>query len=293
MPKSKKQSKVGQYLYKILFFAVRWITELAGFIFIILKPVNLIGILLTIISIYYAQTQSGTNRLLFDIISAFIASISGGIVGYYIIDYFQQFSLKKKSIGAIRNLQLIKYKVTNISDRIVILLNNQNKRDFQEIDNLVQNVHKDILNSISDWGDVNPTSEAITDYYEIVNQKQKAIASLSDEKNELVDKLKILSEQKESIDKNKTGEIEKLSKEIDAKEDEIKGLKNQLNTFNFQNIGIASGTLASNVTPTLEYPSTFTSTSSTLYTKACLKCGNPYFPIGEPDSGLCSRCSAI
>lgn len=276
MSKNKKNPEVKEYLLYFLKVFLNWLIEILSFIFVILKPWNIIGLTITIFSIFYSQQQTGNNKLIFDIISAIFASITSGIITFYIIEYLQKSTLIKKSVGAIRNLQLIKFKITNVSERIKVLTGDQNKRDFQEIDNLVQNIHKDILNSISDWSDINPASEEITDYYELVSQKQKKIDLLENEKKELEKR------QGEAV-RIKSSEITKLSEDITKKEEEIEKLKKNLNDYTFSNIQ-ASGSLASGLNAGSVGFSNYNAGVK------CRNCGNFYQPYVWNDHGLCQNC---
>jgi len=276
-------------LQAIVFVITQWVKECVTFILIIIKPWNLLLIFITIGVIYYSQAQIGTNRLIFEIISAFLSSFTGGIITYYFIEFVGNSSLVRKSGGAIRNLQLIKYKVANINNRVVDLTTNNNKRDFEEVSNLVQNVNKDILNSIGDWRDVNPASDAIVDFYELVSQAESASRSKSRE-------IVLLEER---LNKAKEEEIPKLEKEIEKRNKELSEIQKNVYELNTRYVGYGSGSMASSasLSPPLSVP------SSQMYSggggsggvasarRTCRNCGRNYFNTSLLfDNGLCDSC---
>ena len=160
---------------------INWLYEWFGIIGMILRPISVVFIILSAVSLYFTQVQTGNNRLIFEILSSLIVAIAGGIISYYFIEHTGMTVVVKKSVGAIRNLQLIKSKIENINDRILKL----NIDKSGEVSNLVENIHKDILNSISDWGDVNPNAEYLTDYYEVISSTKKEVADLKKDVKEL------------------------------------------------------------------------------------------------------------
>ena len=153
----KSENKFSSILFGILITLALWLREFVLFITLLLKPLIIISFIFTVLIIWYSQTQKEANRLIFEIVATISSGVVGGLITNSVIEHFGNTILNKKSGGAIRNLQLIKYKVTNISKRLSELLTHQIRREFDEIDNLVQNVHKDIINSISDWSDINNT----------------------------------------------------------------------------------------------------------------------------------------
>lgn len=294
--KKIKKADYRTNLNAILFVATSWLKECVSLILLLFRPLTLISFVFTVWIIWYSQTQTDKSRLILEIIASVSSGIVGGIITNNIVEYFGNTILIKKSVGAIRNLQLIKYKVTNISNRIGNLININNNRDFEEVDNLVQNVHKDIINSIGDWGDVNPTSEAITDYYEMVAQREIEIKTIAKEKKEL-------EKQKNDLAEGETSEISKLSKDIEKKDTEINKLKKQLFDFNNKNIGIMSGSLISGTTGANYSPTGILGmtgptgpmgpsiNSNMNYPRACMNCNNIYTPSQYiPDSGYCENC---
>lgn len=253
---------------------------------VFMRPLTLISLVLILAILIYTQTQQGTNRLIFEI----IASVIGGIIGGLITEKFIQLTgnnyIVKKSIGAIRNLQLIKFKVANINERIGQLKGGVNERDFEEIENLVNNIHKDILNSIGDWGDVNPGSETIKDYYELLEVKQSEIKNLVNEK-------KNLERQRDDLESSKKAEKSKLGKEINDKEKEIEDLKSQVQKLSLQGIEIETGSFLSG--PSGTYPGTIVSGESSL--RKCSNCGIAYYPnllsSYVTADNLCDNCRRI
>ena len=257
------------------------IKEFAIYFYLLFKPPVLLLFILTLVVIFFAQKQSGDIRLFFDISAAILASILGGIITHYFIEYKGNTFLIKKSVSAIRNLQLLKTKVKNISKRISELRGKDNKRDSDEIENLVENVHKDILNSIGDWGDVNPQSETITDFYELIDSKEEEIKKIQKDK-------KILEEQKDSLNQDKKDEIARLEKEISGKNKEISNLSNQIYGLNQSNIGIVSGSVLSGASGS-QVQGTLSPVNK------CRNCGMAYFPSAlsgflSVGNDLCDDC---
>ena len=259
------------------------LVDFSFFISVLVRPVTLIVAVFTTLVLFYAQTQQNTNRVIFEIIAAVSGGILGGLITEKIIQLTGNSYIVKKSVGAIRNLQLIKFKVANVNERILVLKNKVNARDFEEIENLVDNIHKDILNSIGDWGDVNPNSEAIKDYYELLAQRQGEIKKVTKEKENLELKYKQL----ESIN---TEERAKLKKEIDDKEKKIDSLITQVDRLNKSGLEIETGSFLSS--PTISGVGTMS--GGTVSQQQCTNCRRFYIPTFlsqySTDPTLCDDC---
>lgn len=239
--KTKKNWKIN--LNEALYYLSSILKDFSIALHVLIKPLTLIAIVPTILLLIFTQSQTGTARLVLDIITAFCASIAGGLVTHYVIEYTGNSFLIRKSVGSIRNLQLIKFKTKNVTERITEFKKENNNRDFEEIDNLVSNINKDILNSISDWGDVNPNSEKVADFYELVSEREQEIKKVKSEKEDL-------EKQKASLAQDKQSEKEQLEKAISDKNSEIWELRNELRKFNRNNISIVSGSVLSNQSET-------------------------------------------
>lgn len=263
--------------------------DFAQLFYILLRPLAFIALIFTVGILLYAQSQDGNFRTLLEIIGAITAGVLGGLITDNFIKIMGNDFVTKRSAGAIRNLQLIKFKISNITERINVLRKKINRRDFEEVDNLVRNVHKDILNSISDWSDVNPNAEKITDFYETINQNEKLIAQKDKEKRELQVRLNKLDESKTS----QTSELKQLKDDIELKIKEINNLRSQIEEFKLDNIGIASGT-TSFISGASLSPSGYLGRPPgglSLY-KQCTKCGKSFYPsdMGYGIEQYCENC---
>lgn len=275
------QSLSKKNLNDFFLYLTSVLREFGIFIYILIRPWTVLSFALTVLLIWFTQSQTGTNRLIWEITATIFGGVVGGLITNYLIEHTGNTFLVKKSIGAIRNLQLIKSKVKNINDRIVELKKPSNARDFDEIENLVDNIHKDTLNSISDWSDVNPNSETITDFYELIAIKEESIKKLKSDKIDLED-------QKKSLAQDKKEEIERLEKEISEKTQGISKLRNQINNLSQNNIGIMSGSVLS--MPSI---STVGPINNSLPLLFCKKCGKQFQQsmlsvVGRND--LCDTC---
>lgn len=212
---AKSNFGIGIFYLSLIF------KEISVFISFIFRPIPLLTLSSAIALLFFAQSQSGTARLIFEIIASVITSVAGGFTTSYFLDYKGDSFVIKKSIGAIRNLQLIKSKTKNINDRIKDLINKKNERDFEEISNLIENIYKDIINSIQDWSDVNPNYEAIVDYFEMIDGLQTKLRTLNKEKVGL-------ELQKKNAEKGEDAIKTKLSEEIGNKDREIGELREKI-----------------------------------------------------------------
>lgn len=255
--------------------------EFSIFLYILIRPPTIIAFAFLASVIFFAQSQSGINRLTMEILTAVLASIVGGLVLYYFIQHTGNTFLIKKSAGSIRNLQLIKGKVKNISDRIAKLRKPDKDQGFDEVDNLVSNVQRDILNSIGDWADVNPNSDALTDFYEVIDVKESEIKNLGKE-------VENLEEQKKSLAQDNKDEINRLGEEISKKSSEISKLRSQVTNISLDNIGVVSGSMLSN----LSIPNP--ALGGTLLGNTCRNCKKIFYPSlpsdFTPSNDLCDEC---
>lgn len=236
---AKSNFNIGIFYLSLVF------KEISIFISFIFRPIPLLTLSVTLALLFFAQNQSGSARLIFEIIASVTASVAGGFITSYFLDYKGDSFVSKKSIGAIRNLQLIKSKTRNINDRIKDLVDKKNRRDFEEIFNLIENIYKDIINSIQDWSDVNPNYEAIIDYYEMIGDLQTKLRDLNKEKVEL-------ELQKKNAEKGEDAIKIKLSEEIGTKDKEIRELREKIFNLTRDNSNIISlGTVQGSSSPSI------------------------------------------
>ncbi|OGM18228.1 hypothetical protein A2V61_00215 [Candidatus Woesebacteria bacterium RBG_19FT_COMBO_47_8] len=252
----------------------KWVFALS----IVLTPGAVAPALIAIALFLYAQSLEGTTRIALEIFEIIFSSVTTAVIVQNLIEAKGNTILSKKSVTSIRYLQSLKYKVKNISDRIKIF-NEKDDRNLDEIQNLISNVDKDILNSITDWADINPASVEIVDYFEEMRLKEDSINTLNGE-------LKSLKTQKDQLAKDKTEEIEDLEKEILKKESDISKLQNKVSEQSLSNLSIASGTFPTGPSgPTL----------SAYIVNPCKRCGKPLSLSDGYDSnpltqGLCMEC---
>lgn len=253
----------------------KWLFALS----ITLTPYAVVPALVTIGLFLYSKSQEGSTRITLEIFEIISSSVFTAVVVQNWIEAKGNTALAKKSITSIRYLQSLKYKVRNVTDRIK-LFNKKDDRDFEEILNLISNIDKDILNSISDWADINPASVEIVDYFEDMKLKEDSI-------NKLKDEIKTLKEQKEKLYKDKKTGIEKLEGDIAKKESRISELQEKISEQSLSNISIASGT----------FPTQFSSPTVSRYIviNSCKKCGKPLsltdqFDTNPQTQELCTQC---
>lgn len=217
MNKSKKNKRS-----KKLGYLERTLQKFTYAAFVFVEPQTIIALLLTVGILVLANFQNGLIRTILEIFGVFTSSWLIEVSTQRWIQAQGDTFLIKKSGSAIRNLQLIKYKISNVETRIQSLQNKQNKRDFEEIDNLIQNIHKDILNSIGDWADVNPNSKKIVDYFESISQKENVI-------KQLTEKAETLQYEKEKLSANQTEFKKKIERLLEKTEEELGEAKERLN----------------------------------------------------------------
>ena len=244
-----------------------------------------IVVLLIMWIIFFRSTTSafGDMRTYLEIIVMVVSSL---ITAVFVQDWIEARGntiLEKKSTTSIRYLQALKYKIQNVSGRINILDDKKDYR-FAEILNLIGNIDKDILNSISDWADINPASTAIVDYFEELRVNEEMIKQLKSDKLDLED-------QKEKLKNVKTDEIGKLEGEIAKKESKIYELQRKISEQSLNNSGIASGTYP------LGYGYSGVSLASSGAGSRCKRCGGMMGAIDSYDAnvytaGLCSNCKS-
>lgn len=211
-----------------------WLTgllsEYVGFFALIIRPGSVVSFGVGLAALAYAQDQAGTTRLLLEAVVA----VAGGVFGGLVVDGFNRMSgngfLVKKSASAIRNLQLIKNKVVNVSLRIEAVRRAETARDWDEVTNLVDNIGADIINAISDWNDVNPTSAAVAGVMEYIAAGEKAAEVLRREiRAAQADKERAIAEQLTSAEElAKTDEsLRNLRAKLTKVENETAKLRQQ------------------------------------------------------------------
>ncbi len=283
MTKKNLNHRIELLISESKYYLLLILRDFTLFFSILFRPITLIVFTLTILILIIAQSSQSETRLVFEIAAAITSGVFGGMITDKIIESMGNTFLIKKSNSAIRNLQLIKFKITNINERIYQLEDEENGRDFSEIENLVTNIHRDIINSINDWSDVNPKSGELTDYYEMLTVKQNEIKKLTQEK-------KILEQQKSKVAESKKEETARLTEEIKSKNDEINELNKQLDKLNDKGNLLSGSFLSSS---SVSYPGTVVGDISTA--NICSRCGNFYSPGTSlsgvlQDIGVCNNC---
>lgn len=216
---SKKTELVAQYSK---YLVARSKNIFFSFITVFVTPYTVILATIILYLFFKVQGISGDSRLLIEIVITLLTGVFGGIVQDSIVKMSEESYVTRRSSGAVRNLLLIKEKVINTRMRIKKLTKHNNNRDFEEIENLIDNIQKDILNSISDWGDVNPRAALITNNY----QFQNALVSQEELRVRLEEKL---DEAKKAKSKN----IDTLKQQILESEKSISLLKQKISNSNY------------------------------------------------------------
>lgn len=240
---SKKHTRGKTSKGKSAYYLKKIFEKFTYALYIFVEPQTVIAFSLTVGFFILAYYQTGLTRTVLEIVGILTTTWLVEVSTQNLIKASGDTYLAKKSGSSIRNLQLIKYKIANIATRINATRKKQNNRDFDEIENLIQNIDKDILNSISDWADVNPNSQKIVDFFESIAQKEKIVRKLEKEK-------KALHAEKQKISKDKTEEINALESEINYKEGLISDLESQVSGQNLANLNILSGSASSPVSGT-------------------------------------------
>lgn len=271
LSKSNKTNsiKINKYQTSL---AERWAFAMT----VLLTPGSVVAFLITIGLFVYTKTQEGPVRITLEIFEIISSSVFTAIIVQNIIDARGDNAVAKKSVASIRYLQSLKYKVKNVADRVKSI-NKRGNRDLDEILNLISNIDKDILNSISDWADINPASIEIVDFFEEMRLKE-------DDINKLTEEVVNLNEQKDRLDKDKGAEIKKLEANINKKESRISELQQRISDQSLSNISISSGTLLSSAIISPSYS-----------VNTCKRCGSPLSLMDAYDTnsnteGLCYRC---
>lgn len=232
----KDNSKPNAVVQKIKNIGLKILYDFIVFLsFLLNLPILLTTAFAILLFFLASSTDIDSLKLFYSITASAITGVLGGLVTNHVAELSNNSFALKKSISAIRNLQLIKQKVNNLMLRISDLKNDSNTRDFEEIENLANNLNKDIINSISDWGDINPASSAMVDNFEIVSEKEQEIKQLKKDKIELGKNL-------EKISTTNDAEKKRLKEAIIEKENKIQELQSDVLGINRNNIGLASGT---------------------------------------------------
>lgn len=223
------------------------------------------------------------TRTILEIIVMIFSSILTAVFVQDWMDARGNTELENKSTTSIRYLQSLKYKIKNVADRIREI-GKDGMKGYDEILNLIGNIDKDILNSISDWADINPASTAIVDYFEDLRINEELIKQLK------IDKLE-LEEQKEKLKNAKTDVIGRLEGEISKKESKISELQRRISEQSISNFSIASGTYP------VGYGYAGVSTVSGGAGNRCKRCGGMMSALDGYDPnpsnvGLCSVCKS-
>src|SRR3989344_9012777 len=116
MSNKKTNNQINELYDQSKYYLILLWRDLCWLLSIIFRPLTVIAFVVTAVIIWYAQGQQGTNRLIFDIIASLGGGILGSLITERIIKLLGSSYTVKKSISAIRNLQLIKSKVSNVND---------------------------------------------------------------------------------------------------------------------------------------------------------------------------------
>jgi hypothetical protein len=222
------------------------------FLQIVLQPGGIICIVSSAIAIILSYNSNDRNLSL---ILSIAASALTSVFGALCYDRYKEISgntvLVKKGQGAVRSLYIIVEKIKNISLRAI------KNKNFEETENLLSLVEKDVNNSINEWTDVLPnivTSNAYTNI--IIENIQKEESNLNDEinrnnelqkqLNDTIEKLNQAEEEKikneETINNYRT-EKEKLETSIDSMDEKVTYLEKLVNKLKVaKEIAISTGT---------------------------------------------------
>ena len=232
----KGSAKQNPLIEKIKNIGLKILYDFVVFLSFLFNLPVLLSLGLAILLFYLASRTDIENlKLFYSITASALTGVLGGLVTNHMAELTNNRFALKKSISAIRNLQLIKHKVSNLLSRVADLKTEENMRDFDEIENLANNLNKDIINSISDWGDINPASSAIVDNFETKNEKEQEIKQLKKDNQEL-------SKNLDDISTNNKAEKKRLEDAIKEKEKKISELQEDVFGINRSNIGLTSGT---------------------------------------------------
>ena len=265
--KSKQEDQIDKIKHSIKKNFFLWINEIILFIRIF-SPYVILLICFTAFLTVFSQNEEGDTKFLLEV----GIIVLSGYVGSLLTSRWEEIRgdsyLIKKSNSAIRNLQLIKNKINNIRFRIDELRNSKNERDSDEVGNLVNNIHKDILNSIRDWGDVNPGANVLVDVYEAISSREKT-------KNNLEKEVKVLNTKINNLEEQNAQEKTDLQSELEKKNNEINDLNSQI--FNLNNSSIydlsTSSTVSSASLSTVPYVSSWSDAATEISGSALI---NPF-----------------
>ncbi len=250
-----------------------WMEKWSAAISLVVSP-KTISLLILLVVLFRSTTLAvGEMRTYLEVFVMVVLSfLTAGFVQDW-IDVRGNTVLEKKSTTSIRYLQALKYKIQNVAERIK-LLNNKGDARFDEILNLIGNIDKDILNSISDWADINPASTAIVDYFEELRVDGEMIKQLKSD----------IEDQKEKMKSANTEAMGKLESEIAKKESKIYELQQKISQQSLNNFNIASGT----------YPSTYSGDTgvNSIFCRNCRRMLSPIdgYDANPLNNGLCNEC---
>lgn len=279
--KNKEPNTIMVSVFKLL-------DEWAVFIRGILRPCVIIPIVITIISLYFANIE-GVNKNL-SLLLQIIATVIGGVaISFFydiIRDAFEGNLLIKKGLSAVRNLSLARLKIKNISYR------EKEKASSEETINLLSLLEKDIANAVQEWNDIIPGVGTIEEVYNLLAEKEVDLQLAKNEKTQLESHIK---DQKALGEKEKEQLKEKLAKKeqkITNLESQISILRTKTDAVPFIGGGLGYSGAAASSTPSLSSLSLL----SSLYERTCLKCGKIYQPPSlfstAIDSGFCDECKS-
>lgn len=265
----------GNYYFSAIY------AEFAHFLHVVITPVSLICLILIVVLTVFLPSQTSVLQTIFTILVTLLSGFVGAIWYDRYKKSYETGFITKKSYSSIRNLKLIKSKISEILTRLKDLRTKDNVRDMDELESHIRNIDKDILNSISDWEDVNPESTELIRAYEEMDLKEKQIIQLQKDTDEIISK-----KDKETIEVKKD-----MEKQVTNKNQEIQRLRKQISTIESNSLSLgtvspqyttASGVSLSN-TPYLSINNSYT----------CIKCGRSYTPtlLSSINNGLCNNCN--
>ncbi len=191
--------------------------EWKTFFSVLFKPLVICPILTTTIFLYFANTDTSTDKK-FSILMNIAASITLGLAGGFLNDAYKNMTgnqlLIKKGLSAVRNLSLSRVKINNIAKR-------SKQASSEEMTNLLSMLEKDIANATQEWNDIIPgVTENIETSYILLKEKEEelsiALTDLESIKNEGASN----TEQKEKLieeQSRKITELQQLIKKLEIK----------------------------------------------------------------------------
>ena len=253
--------------------------EFTHFFKITVAPIPMICLAVVI----YLTLNISSWPILLQTAFTIVITLLSGLIGAIWYDRYKKSnetgSIIKKSYSSIRNLKLIKFKIMEILMRLKTLRSTENIRDMDELESHIRNIDKDIVNSISDWEDVNPGSTDLIKAYEEIELTKRQILQLEKDKGDIT-----INKEKETV------EVKiKLEKQVDIKNQEIQKLREQVRSIESSSISLG----------TVNPGSYFLDQGSVTFPyqneahRICKECGREYSQsMTSVDNGKCSICNS-